>query len=365
MCSLERGGGSIVKGLVLSGGFGTRLRPLTYSQQKQLIPVANKPILFYGIEDLIEAGVKDIGVIIGPNKNQVIDTVNSVSWDADIEFIEQEKPLGIAHAIKISREFLGNHPFIVYLGDNILKEGVVDHVNDFKNSDFEGSILLTEVKNPQDFGIATVNKKNEIVKLVEKPKDPPSSLAVIGVYLFRSKIFDAIEEIRPSKRNQLEITDAIQWLIDHHHKVKSSLVNNWWKDTGKPKDILEANHLVLDAVEKDIKGKIVNCDIEGSIAVGENSKISDTVLKGPCIIGKDVMIKNSYVGSYTSIGDDCKILSSEIEDSVIMNGTEIIDVDLRITDSLIGRNVKISKEDVLPTGNKFFLGDSSQVILKK
>jgi glucose-1-phosphate thymidylyltransferase len=237
-----------MKGLVLSGGFGTRLRPLTYSRQKQLIPVANKPILFYALEDLIEAGVKEIGIIVGPNKEQVMDTVKKVDWDAEIHFIEQEEPLGIAHAIKISEEFLGDDPFVMYLGDNILKEGIVEHVKEFENSDYDGSILLTRVENPQEFGIAVLNKDKDIVRIVEKPEDPPTDLAVIGVYMFRSRIFDAVKGISFSKRNQLEITDSIQWLIDHDCKVKSALVKNWWKDTGKPEDILHANRLIIDTI---------------------------------------------------------------------------------------------------------------------
>ena len=237
-----------MKGLILSGGFGTRLRPLTYSQQKQLIPVANKPILFYAIEDLIEAGIKEIGIITGPNKEQVVSAVESVNWDATIEFIEQSAPLGIAHTIKIAKNFLKNDSFIMYLGDNILKEGVVEHVKDFKNSDCEGSILLMEVDNPQEFGIAVLNKEGEIIKLVEKPKNPPTNFAVIGIYMFRPAVLQAVEEITPSHRNQLEITDAVQWLIDNGYKVKSSFVTKWWKDTGKPEDILHANRLIIDDI---------------------------------------------------------------------------------------------------------------------
>lgn len=352
-----------MKGLILSGGFGTRLRPLTYSQQKQLIPVANKPILFYAIEDLIEAGIKDIGIIVGPNRDQVVETVGGVDWDANIEFIEQEAPLGIAHTIKISKGFLGNDSFIMYLGDNILRKGVVDFVNDFNKSEYEASILLCEVNNPEEFGIAKLNDDGDIVKVVEKPKNPPSNLAVIGVYLFKPAVLKAVDEIKFSWRNQLEIADAIQWLIDNGYRVKASQVTGWWKDTGKPEDILEANHLVLDAIEKDVKGEIVNSRIEGRVQVQNSSKISDTVVKGPCIIGQNVVIENSYIGPYSSIGDNCKILSSEIEGSVIMNGTEIRGVDRRITDSLIGRNVKILRKDGFPKGNKLFLGDSSQVIL--
>ncbi len=352
-----------MKGLILSGGFGTRLRPLTYSQQKQLIPVANKPILFYGIEDLIKAGIKDIGIIIGPNKDQVINTVNSKSWDANIEFIEQEQPLGIAHTIKIARDFLWGDPFIMYLGDNILREGVKNHVKKFEDSNCEGSILLTKVSNPEDFGIAILNEKKEIVKLIEKPKNPQSNLAVIGVYLFRPKIFEAVEKIKPSKRNLLEITDAIQWLIDKGYKVISSLVNNWWKDTGKPEDILHANRLILDDIETLNQGSFELSEIRGRIQIGEGTVVkSNSMIKGPVVIGKKCTISDSYIGPYTSIGDNCEIICSEIEDSVILDDVSIKN-SRRITDSLIGRGVKIYKKNGLPEGMHLVVGDNSEVCI--
>jgi len=334
-----------MNGLILSGGFGTRLRPLTYSQQKQLIPVANKPILFYGIEDLIEAGIKNIGIILGPNKDQVINTVNSVSWNANIKFIEQDRPLGIAHAIKVARDFLEGDSFIMYLGDNILREGIITHVRRFENSNCEGSVLLTEVDNPEEFGIAFLNNKNEIVNIVEKPKNSQSNLAVIGVYMFRSKIFEAVDQLKPSNRNQLEITDAIQWLIDHNYKVESSLVNNWWKDTGKPEDILHANRLILDDINTYNQGQIVSSEIRGRVRIEKGTLISNkSMIKGPVLIGKNCKIDDSYIGPYTSIGDNCEIISSEIEDSVIFDGVSIKDSG-RIIDSLIGRGVKIFKKE--------------------
>lgn len=352
-----------MKGLILSGGFGTRLRPLTYSQQKQLIPVANKPILFYGIEDLIEAGIKDIGIIVGPNSGQVIETVRNVKWDANIEFIEQEAPLGIAHTIKISRDFIGDDSFIMYLGDNILKEGVVDHVRDFENSECEGSILLMEVDNPEAFGVAVLNENNEIVKLIEKPKDPPSNLAVIGVYLFRSKVFDAVEELKPSKRGLLEIVDAVQWLIDHGFKVKSSFVTKWWKDTGKPEDILHANRLIIDDIESGNQGEVIDSEIKGRVQIGKNTIVEkNSTVKGPVILGENCRISNSYIGPYTSIGNNCEITGTEIEDSVILDGAKIMNGG-RIIDSLIGRGVKIFKNDRLPEGRSFVIGDNSEVSL--
>ena len=336
---------------------------MTYSQQKQLIPVANKPILFYGIEDLIEAGIKDIGIIIGPNKNQVIKTVKSVNWDAKISFIEQDNPLGIAHTIKISKDFLGDDSFIMYLGDNILKEGVINHVKDFSDSSYEGSILLTNVKNPEAFGIVKLNEKNEIIKLIEKPNNPPSNLAVIGVYLFTSKIFEAVDKLKPSKRGQLEITDAIQWLLDHGYKIKSSFVTNWWKDTGKPEDILHANRLILDDIETMNLGEIINSEIRGRTKIGKNTKVEkNSMVKGPVIIGENSKIINSYIGPYTSIGNNCVIIDSEIEDSAILDGTQIKNGG-RIIDSLIGRDVKISRNNSYPNGKRLVIGDTSEVYL--
>jgi glucose-1-phosphate thymidylyltransferase len=352
-----------MKGLILSGGFGTRLRPLTYSQQKQLIPVANKPILFYAIEDLIEAGIHDIGIIIGPNKEQVKTTVQSVSWDANIEFIEQEAPQGIAHTIKVARDFLDKEPFIMYLGDNILKEGVVTHVKDFEQSTCEGSVLLMEVDNPEAFGIAVLNENKEIVQLVEKPDKPESNLAVIGVYLFRSKILEAVDNITPSKRNLLEITDAVQWLIDHGYKVKSSFVTNWWKDTGKPEDILHANRLIIDDIEMKNEGKLVDSELKGRVRISKHTVIeNNSTVKGPVVIGEHCTIRDSYIGPYTSIGNNCEIYGTEIEDSVILDGVKITNGG-RILDSLIGRGVRIYKNNRKPEGRSFVIGDNSEVSL--
>jgi glucose-1-phosphate thymidylyltransferase len=352
-----------MKGLILSGGFGTRLRPLTYSQQKQLIPVANKPILFYVIEDLIDAGISDIGIVVGPNKNQVIDTINGNTWKAKITFIDQEQPLGIAHAIKISQSFLGKDPFVLYLGDNILREGIVEHVEQFKSSDCEGSILLTEVENPQEFGIATLNEKNHIIHVVEKPQNPESNLAVIGVYMFRSKIFEAVNQLQFSARGQLEITDAIQWLINNGYTVVSCFVKHWWKDTGKPEDILHANRLILDDIKSENHGQVVSSDIRGRVQIGKATVIDKhSMIKGPVKIGDNCTIKSSYIGPYTSVGNNCTIEDSEIEDSVIMDGSVIMKGG-RIVDSLIGRGVKIKKGDQLPSAKRFTIGDNSEVFL--
>jgi len=353
-----------MKGLILSGGYGTRLRPSTYSQQKQLIPVANKPILFYAIEALISAGIKKIGIVIGPNKDQVINLVRSKEWDAKIDFIYQDEPMGIAHAVKVSKDYLGQEPFVLYLGDNILMGDITKYIKKFEDSDNHASILLSHVENPQMFGVAKLNSRGEIVKLIEKPKIPPSDLALVGIYIFKKHVFEAIENIKFSWRNQLEITDAIQWLIDRDYKVKSSIVEHWWVDTGKPEDILDANRMILDNLKHEIIGSVdENVKIKGRVKIDKNTKIvGDSSIKGPCIIGEDCIIEDSYIGPYTSIGNGCKIIESEIEDSVIMSGVEIIKAK-KIIDSLIGREVKIKRVHKIPNGLKLILGDKSEAIL--
>lgn len=351
-----------MKGLILSGGHGTRLRPITHSQQKQLIPVANKPILFYCIDDLINAGIKTIGIIVGPNKEQVMDTVKSVNWDADIEFIYQDAPRGLAHAVKIAEEFLGDDKFIMYLGDNLLKSGITNFVNDFVNSDVEASLLLTEVDNPEQYGVALVDEqKKVIVKLLEKPKEPPSNLSIVGIYGLTPAIFEAINNVKPSWRGELEITDALQWLIEEGYRVRYSLVEGWWKDTGKPEDILDANHMILDNLKAENKGKVENSMLKGRISIEENSIIKDnSVIKGPVIIGKNCLISNAYIGPYTSIGDNSQIINTEIEDSIVMEAAKIVNAE-KIVESLTGKNVNIERDNKLPMGRRFIIGDSSKV----
>ncbi|MCA6213533.1 glucose-1-phosphate thymidylyltransferase [Thermococcus bergensis] len=352
-----------MKALILSGGHGTRLRPLTYSQQKQLIPVANKPVLFYAIEDVIEAGIHDIGIIIGPNKEQVIETVKSVDWDANIEFIYQGEPKGLAHAILVARDYLGDDDFVMYLGDNILREGIIEHLRHFKEGNFDASILLCEVPNPQQFGVAELSEDRKTIKrLVEKPKIPPSNLALVGIYFFKPIIHEAVKHLKPSWRDELEITDAIQWLIDHGYRVGWTKVTGWWKDTGKPEDILDANRLILDDIETNIKVE-TKARIHGRVIIEDGSQIDEnTVIKGPVVIGKNVVIKNSYIGPYTSIGDNVVIENTEIEDSIILPESEIRNAG-RIVESLIGRRVKILKGNNHPFGRKLVVGDNSQIIL--
>jgi len=351
-----------MKALVLSGGHGTRLRPLTYSQQKQLIPVANKPVLFYAIEDVIEAGVKEIGIIVGPNKEQVIETVRSVDWNAEIEFIYQEEPKGLAHAILVAEEFLGDDEFVMYLGDNILRDGIVEHAKKFQKLNPDSLILLTEVEDPQQFGVAELDENGRVKKLIEKPRIPPSNYALVGIYFFKPVIIESCKNIKPSWRNELEITDAIQWLIDNGYRVEASTVTGWWKDTGKPEDILEANRLVLDDIQPKNEGRVENSRIMGRVVIEEGSVIKDSVVKGPCVVGKNCRIVNSYIGPYTSVGNNCEIEGTEIEDSVIMDGSKIINAG-RIVESLIGRNVKIQECNSKPRGYRFVVGDNSDIVL--
>lgn len=349
-----------MKGLIISGGYGTRLRPITYSQQKQLIPVANKPILFYAIEDVIEAGAKEIGIVLGPNKKQVMKTVKSENWDAEIDFIYQGKPMGLAHTILVAEDFLDDE-FVMYLGDNILREGIVEHAKRFKENNYDTSIMLTEVKNPQQFGVADINEDGAIGRLVEKPEVPPSNLALVGIYFFKPVILEACKSIKPSWRNELEITDAIQWLIDNGYKVGWTKVEGWWKDTGKPEDILEANRLILDEIQTKSDGTAKNSRIIGRVIIEKGAEIKDGIVKGPSIIGKDCVIKNSYIGPYTSIGNECVIEDTEIEDSIVMDRSEIIEGG-RIVESLIGKEVKIKRKTDLPNGRRLIIGDNSEIV---
>ena len=354
-----------MKGLVLSGGFGTRLRPITYTMQKQLIPIANKPILFYAIEDLINVGIKNIGIIVGPNKEQVMKTVGDGSnWGAKITYIEQNQPKGLGHAVLIAKNFLKDDDFVMYLGDVLVRGGIGELVNHFVNSEDDGSILLTPVKNPQDFGIAKLDKNHKIVELLEKPKSPPTNLAIAGVYIFRNSVFRALESIKASKRDELEITNAIQWLVSKKRAISYKIVKEWWKDTGTPESLLEANEFVLDQIRTSFnkgatEGRVT---ITGRVSIEEGTIIkNNTVIRGPAVIGKNCIIgPNTFIGPYTSIGNNVEIKSSEIGHSIIFDGC-LIDSRKRIVDSLIGQNCKIISATRLPSGHKLTIGDGSVV----
>jgi glucose-1-phosphate thymidylyltransferase len=351
-----------MKGLILSGGKGTRLRPLTYTSAKQLVPVANKPVLFYGIEALVEAGIRDIGIVVGDTHAEIKAAVGDGSrWDARITYIEQDAPRGLAHAVLISEPFIGTDPFVMYLGDNLLNKGIVPFVEQFVCEQPAAQILLTPVPDPQMFGVAELNC-GKVTCLVEKPLYPKSNLALVGVYMFGPEIFAAAKRISPSFRQELEITDAIQSLIDHGLTVTPHLVNGWWKDTGKLEDMLEANRLILETLDRRIDGTLDAASrVEGKVVIEAGARIEASVIRGPAIIGKNAVISQAYVGPFTSIMNDVVVHASEIEHSIVLEGSSLRDLSTRVADSLIGKNVRIHREPLKPSAYRFMLGDNSEV----
>lgn len=354
-----------MKGLLLAGGHGTRLRPLTYTGNKHMLPIANKPMLLYGLEHLKNAGINDIGIILGPIREGVVETIGDGSkFGVKVSYIDQPDPLGLAHAVKVSKDFIGNDSFVMYLGDNLLRQGVSDFVDIFRKRDLDCVVGVCPVKDPFRFGIAELDDKGRIIRLVEKPKDPKSNLALIGVYVFNSSIFSAVERIKPSWRNELEITDAIQMLVSEGRKVEVEKVSGWWKDTGKPDDLLEANQLVLSDLKTSLSGDISDkAQITGSLSLGSNSKLLEGVnIRGPAIIGNNCVVgPNVYIGPYTAIGDDCIVKDVEIENSIVMRGSRI-ENDNRIVDSLIGAySTILNGEAVKPRGYKLVIGERSFV----
>ena len=354
-----------MKGLILSGGKGTRLRPLTYTSAKQLVPVANKPVLFYGIEALVGAGITNIGIVVGDTQAEIRAAVGDGSkWGARVTYIEQDAPRGLAHAVLISEAFIGTDPFVMYLGDNLLNRGIVEFVEQFVREGPAAQILLTPVPDPQMFGVAEL-KDNKVVRLVEKPKEPKTNLALVGVYMFGPEIFASAKRIKPSFRNELEITDAIQDLIDRGLRVNPHLVDGWWKDTGKLEDMLEANRLILETLTARVEGTVDGASrLEGMVIVEAGATVEHSVIRGPAIIGPGARIKNAYVGPFTSIGKDVEIRHSEIEHSIVLEGSLIHDLDVRVADSLIGRGVKIHRLPLKPSAHRFMLGDNSEVWIR-
>jgi glucose-1-phosphate thymidylyltransferase len=356
-----------VKGIILHGGYGTRLRPLTHTGPKQLIPVANKPISQYVLEDLIEARIREIAILLGDVYPEKVKEYygNGSTFGAKLTYIYQGEPKGIAHAIGLCEKYVDNEPFIVYLGDNLLKGGIKDFAEHFKNSNYDAMILLTEVENPQRFGVAKFNQNGKLIGLVEKPKQPPSKYALTGIYFLRPTIFDMIQKLKPSWRGELEITEAIQLLLDNGYNVGYQFVKGWWKDTGAPEDILEANRLVLDELKPEIKGKIEDKNsIQGRVTIEENTTIKKgALIRGPTIIGKNTTIEpNVYIGPYTSIGNNVTVKRGEIENSIIMDHC-LIDANERITDSLIAPHSKIISNNNKPRARRFILGERSHVEL--
>jgi glucose-1-phosphate thymidylyltransferase len=351
-----------VKGLILSGGTGTRLRPLTYTRAKQLVPVANKPVLFYGLEAIIASGIRDIGIIVGDTYREIQEAVGDGSrWNARITYIQQEAPLGLAHAVITAEKYIGDDAFVMYLGDNLILDGITALVNEYQNSDANAQILLAKVPNPQQFGVAELDD-HKVVRLVEKPQNPKSDLALVGVYMFDTSIFTAARRIKPSARNELEITDAIQELINMGLRVDPHIVKGWWKDTGKLEDMLEANRMVLDCLDPynhgDVDEKTV---IDHRVIIEAGAVIRGSYLRGPAIIGRNTRIIDSYIGPFTSIQCDSIIRNAEIEHSIVCERAHIEDIGVRIEDSLIGRSVELKKSVVLPKAYRFVLGDRSVV----
>jgi glucose-1-phosphate thymidylyltransferase len=352
-----------MKGLILAGGHGTRLRPLTFTGNKHMIPIANKPMLYYGLDHLADAGIKEIGVILGPIKEGVREALGDGSkFGVRITYIDQPEPKGLAHAVLISEEFIARDPFVMYLGDNLIKQGVKPLIYSYFNEGTDCVICVNQVQNPEQYGIVELDTKGKILRLIEKPKNPLSNLALAGVYLFNDSVFEAVSNIIPSYRNELEITDAIQYLLERGKKIAVQRIEGWWKDTGKPDDLLEANQLVLDDIESQCLGNIdSSSQILGKVHIGKNTVVRHNCkIKGPAIIGENCEIgPNVYVGPYAALGDNVKVLSGEVEGSIVMQDT-IINCNKRVIDSIIGRRSTLeSGDNMRPAGSRFILGENT------
>ncbi len=368
-----------MKGLILSGGAGTRLRPITHTSAKQLVPVANKPILFYGIEDMARAGITEIGIITGETGPEVREAVGDGSdFGVKVTYIPQDAPLGLAHCVLIARDFLGDDDFVMYLGDNMLQQGLGDFIERFEADQrsaneptLEGDhsapaaqILLCPVPDPHRFGIAEVDAEGHVVRLVEKPEDPPSNLALVGVYLFTKLIHEAVAAIEPSPRGELEITDAIQWLISHGHRVRHDLLEGWWLDTGKKDPLLESNRRVLEEIESRIDGEVdESSEIDGRVVIEAGAVLVNTHVRGPVIIGAGARLVDSYIGPFTAIAAGCEITDSEIENSVILERAKISGVP-RLVDSLIGRDTEVHRSARRPKATRLMIGDHCSIDLE-
>lgn len=352
-----------MKGLVLSGGKGTRLYPLTYTSAKQLIPVANKPVLYRVIEAIRDAGITDIGIVVGDTAEEIKLAVGRGGrWGVNIDYIEQEAPLGLAHAVKISEDFLGDERFVMFLGDNVIEGGISPLIAQFANSEFNSQIVLTRVDMPEQYGVAELDNEGRIVRLIEKPKEPPSDLALVGIYMFDHHIFEAVKSITPSWRGELEITDAIQWLVEHEYAVYPYIHRGWWIDTGAPGDMLEANSLVLEELTPCVEGYVDrDSEVDSRVTVEKGAEVINSVIRGPAIIGEDSRIVNAYVGPFTSIYHHVLIENAEISRSIVLEHSQIRNLDNRVEDSLIGRHVVIHRSPIRPRAYKFTIGDHSQL----
>jgi len=352
-----------LKGLILSGGRGTRLRPITFTSAKQLVPVANKPVLFYGIEAMAAAGIREVGIIIAPETG---DEIREAAGDGSqfgvaITYIVQDEPAGLAHAVLTAEPFLGSSPFVMYLGDNLLQGGMEDLVAQFRGGTAEALILLTPVPDPQNFGVAELGPEGSVVRLVEKPPEPATDLALVGVYMFTPQIHEAARSIKPSARGELEITDAIQWLVDGGRRVEPHIVKGWWKDTGRLDDMLEANRLILDTLERRIDGELHEAQVDGRVVVESGARLERATVRGPAIIGAGAVVRDAYIGPYTAIGRHCVIEGAEVEHSILLEGSSVRGLDGRMESSLLGRDVAISRDARQPRAYRFMVGDKSEI----
>lgn len=358
-------GSSVIKALVLSGGKGTRLRPLTHTTAKQLVPVANQPVLFYVMRQLEEAALRDVGVIISPETgDQVRAALAAQDWNLNFTFLVQDRPGGLAHAVRVARDFLQEGPFVMCLGDNLIGQGIGEFVDLFRQAPSDALILLKEVKDPRLFGVAQVDSEGRVTGLVEKPRDPPSNLALVGVYVFSAAIHQAIDDIRPSWRGELEITDAIQRLLETRHSVRSLVLSSWWLDTGKKDDLLEANRVVLDQMlREDIQGQVSgDSRVFGRVAVRPGARVCNSTIRGPAIVGEDALIEDSFIGPFTSIGRGCVVRATAIEHAVLFDRAQVLGVP-RVEDSIIGSNAVVRKNEAGSEAFRLVIGDDSEVVL--
>jgi glucose-1-phosphate thymidylyltransferase len=358
-----------LKGLILSGGKGTRLRPITHTSAKQLVPVANKPVLFYGIEAMAEAGIEEVGIIIAPETGPEIEAAagDGSRFGVRISYIVQDEPLGLAHAVLTAEPFLGASPFVMYLGDNLLQGGIAELVAAFREHAPDALILLTPVPDPENYGVAELAPAEEgeqlgrIVRLIEKPSKPATELALVGVYMFTAAIHDAARAIEPSPRGELEITDAIQYLVDNDLRVEPHVVRGWWKDTGRLEDMLDANRLILDNLLARVEGELIDSQVDGRVVIEPGARLERTTVRGPAIIGADARLSDCYVGPYTAIGERCTISGAEVEHSILLAGCTVRNLDGRMESSLLGHNVTIRRDARQPRAYRFMVGDNSDI----
>jgi glucose-1-phosphate thymidylyltransferase len=359
-----------LKGLILSGGKGTRLRPITHTSAKQLVPVANKPVLFYGIEAMAEAGIEQVGIVIAPETGAEIEAAagDGSRFGIGITYVPQAEPLGLAHAVLTAEPFLGQSPFVMYLGDNLLQGGISDLVAAFREHEPDALILLTPVPDPENYGVAELaeapaGETGRVVRLVEKPPRPATDLALVGVYMFTAEIHAAARAIEPSARGELEITDAIQHLVDAGLRVEPHIVRGWWKDTGRLADMLEANRLILDNLIGRIDGELIDSQADGRVVIEAGARLERTTVRGPAIVGAGARLSDCYIGPYTAIGERCTITRSEVEHSILLAGCSVSDLDGRMESSLLGRNVSVRRGDAQPRAYRFLVGDNSDIAI--